>query len=106
VERAEQIRHRIETREHDKVEKLSAKIKQELAQETAQGEAAVRERITALEAVNTALQESMNERIAAAEQQTSAALSQYEALAADQEQILASGFRTKSNRSNEKSRMP
>jgi hypothetical protein len=35
------------------------------------------------------LQEATNERLAGAEQQTRAALSQYEALAADQEQTLA-----------------
>jgi hypothetical protein len=88
VERAEQIQHRIEARESDQAEKLSAGIRQELAREKAQGEAAVRSKIVALEAANTALQEAMNERLAAAELQTQAALSQYEALAADQEQIL------------------
>ncbi len=89
VEQADEIRHRIEARERDQAEKLSAKIRQELAWETAQGEAAVQEKIATLEAANAALQEAMNERIAAAEQQTRAALSQYEALVADQEQIIA-----------------
>jgi hypothetical protein len=89
VEHADEIRHGIETRQRDQAEKLSANIRLELARQKAQGEAAVRERITALEAVNAALQEAMNERLAAAEQQTRAALSQYEALASDQEQILA-----------------
>jgi hypothetical protein len=88
-ERAEQIRHRIEARERDQAEMLSVEIRRELAREKAQGEAAVRSKIVGLEAANAALQESMNERIAAAEQQVRAALSQYEALAADQEQILA-----------------
>jgi phytoene/squalene synthetase len=60
-------------------------IRQELAREKAQGEAAVQERIARLEATNTALQEAMNERVAIAEQQARAASSQYEALAADQE---------------------
>jgi hypothetical protein len=55
----------------------------------AQGEAAVQERIATLEAANAALREATNERVAAAEQQTRAALSQYEALAVDQEQIIA-----------------
>jgi hypothetical protein len=45
-----------------------------LAQEKAQGEAAVRSKIVGLEAANAALQESMNERVAIAEQQTRAAL--------------------------------
>jgi hypothetical protein len=89
VERAEQIRHRIEAREWDQAEKLSAEIRQELARQNAHGEAAVRERIATLEAANAALREAMNERIAVAEQQTRTAVSQYEALAADQEQILA-----------------
>jgi hypothetical protein len=89
VEHAEEIRHRIDARERDQAEKLSAEIRQEWARETAQGEAAVRSKIVALEAANTALQEAMNERLEAAEQQTRAALSQYEALAADQEQIIA-----------------
>jgi hypothetical protein len=62
VERAEQIQHRIEARESDQAEKLSAGIRQELAREKAQGEAAVRSKIVALEAANTALQEAMNER--------------------------------------------
>jgi hypothetical protein len=88
VERADEIQHRIEARERDQAEKLSAKIRQELAREKAQGEAAVQERIATLEAVNASLREATNERIAAAEQQRRAALSQYEALAADQEQIL------------------
>jgi Uncharacterized protein conserved in bacteria (DUF2130) len=70
-------------------EKLSAEIRQELSREKAQGEVAVRSKIAALEAVNTALHEAMNERLAAAEQQTRVALGQYEALVADQEQILA-----------------
>jgi DNA repair exonuclease SbcCD ATPase subunit len=89
VEHAKEIRHRIDAREREQAEKLSAEIRQELAREKAQGEAAVRSKIVALEAANAALQEAMNERLAAAEQQTRAALSQYEALAADQEQILA-----------------
>jgi hypothetical protein len=89
VEHAEEIRHRIEARERDKAEKVSVEIRRELALEKAQGEAAVRSKIIALEAANTALQEAMNERLAAAEQQTRAALSQYEALAADQERIVA-----------------
>src|SRR5450631_41888 len=89
VERADETRRRIEARERKQAEKLSAKIRQELAWEKAQGEAAVQERIATLEATNSALQESMKERIAAAEQQTRAAVSQYEALAADQEQLLA-----------------
>ena len=67
----------------------SAKIRQELAWERAQGEEAVQERIATLEAANAALREATNERVAAAEQQTRAALSQYETLVADQEQILA-----------------
>jgi DNA repair exonuclease SbcCD ATPase subunit len=45
VEHADEIRHRIEAIEHDQVEKLSAEIRQELAQEKAQGEAAVREKV-------------------------------------------------------------
>jgi hypothetical protein len=81
--------HRIEAKERNQAETLSVGIRQELAQEKAQGEAAVRSKIVALEAANAALQEAMNERLAAAEQQTRTALSQYEALAADQEQILA-----------------
>jgi hypothetical protein len=89
VERADEIRHRIETKERNQAEKLSAEIRQELAQEKAQGEAAVRSKIAALEAANAALQEAMNERLAAAEQQTRAALSQYEAFVADQERLLA-----------------
>jgi hypothetical protein len=89
VERADEIRHRIESRERDQAERLSAEIRQELAREQAQGETAVQEKIANLEAANTALQESMNERIAAAEQQTRTALNQYEALAADQERIVA-----------------
>jgi hypothetical protein len=43
VERAGEIRHRIETRQRDQAEKLSANIRLELAQEKAQGEAAVQE---------------------------------------------------------------
>ncbi len=88
IEQADEIRHRIETRERDQAEKLSANIRQELAREKAQGEAAVRSKIAALEAANAALQEATNERVAAAEQRIRAALSQYEALAANQEQIL------------------
>ena len=60
-----------------------------MASEKAEGEAAVRSKIIALEAANTALQEAMNERLAAAEQQTRTALTQYETLAADQEKIIA-----------------
>jgi hypothetical protein len=71
-----------------RLKKVAAEIRQELARDRAQGEAAVRSRIVALEAANAALQV-MNERLAAAEQQTRAALSQFEALAADQEQLLA-----------------
>ena len=89
VEQADEIRHRIESRERDQAEKLSAEIRQELAREQAQGEAAFQERIASLEAANTALQESTNERISAAEQQTRTAMRQYEALAADQERIVA-----------------
>jgi hypothetical protein len=89
VERADEIRHRIEARERDQAEKLSAKIRQELARETAQGEAAVQEKIATLEAANAVLRETTDERVAAAEQQTRAALSQYETLVADQEQLLA-----------------
>src|ERR1700690_2148115 len=89
VEHAEEIRHRIEAREPDRAEKLPAEIRQKLAREKAQGEGAVRSKIVALEAANAALQESMNERVAAAEQQTRTAVSQYEALAADQERIVA-----------------
>jgi hypothetical protein len=89
VEQANEIRHRIEVRERDQAEKLSANIRQDLASEKAQGEAAVQERTATLEATNSALQESMNQRLAAAEQQTRTAQSQYEALVADQEQILA-----------------
>jgi hypothetical protein len=89
VEQTDEVRHRIESRERDQAEKLSANIRQELAREKAQGEAAVQERIATLVATNAALQEAMNERITAAEQQTRVALSQYEALAADQEQIIA-----------------
>jgi hypothetical protein len=88
IEHAHEIRQRIETRERDQAEKLLAKIRQELAWETAQGEAAVQERIAMLEATNSALQEATNERIAAAEHQTRAAMSQYEALLADQERIV------------------
>ncbi len=89
VERADEIQHRIEVKERDQAEKLSAEIRQELAREKAQGEAAVRSKIVALEGANAALQEAMNERVAAAEQQTRAAVSQYETLVADQEQIIA-----------------
>jgi hypothetical protein len=92
IEQADEVRHRIEARERDHAEKLSASIRQELASQKAQGEAAVREKVATLEAANAALQEAMNERVAIAEQQTRAALSQYEALAADQEQILAQRF--------------
>jgi hypothetical protein len=89
IEHADEIRHRIEARERDQAEKLSAEIRQELAREKAQGEAAVQERVATLEASNAELQASVNERVAIAEQQTRAAMSQYETLAADQEQILA-----------------
>src|ERR1700722_9342014 len=89
VDRGDEIRRRIETRERDQAEKLSAEIRQELAREQAQGEGAARERIASLEVVNAALQEAMNERLAVAEQQTRAALSQYDALLADQGQIIA-----------------
>jgi hypothetical protein len=89
IERADEVQHRIEARERDQAEKLSAEIREELAWETAQGEAAVREKVATLEAANAALREATNERVAAAEQQTRAAVSQYEALAAEQEQILA-----------------
>jgi hypothetical protein len=89
IEQADEVRHRIEARERDQAEKLSVNIRQELASERAQGEAAVQERIATLEATNVALQQAMDERIAAAQQQTRTALSQYEALAADQEQIIA-----------------
>jgi hypothetical protein len=87
--RADEIRHRIEARERDQAEKLSAEIRQELAREKAEGEAAVREKVATLEAANAALREATDVRVAAAEQQTRAALSQYEALVADQEQLLA-----------------
>jgi hypothetical protein len=56
VERADEIQHRIESRERDQAERLSREIRQELAREKAQGEAAVRSKIVALEAANTALQ--------------------------------------------------
>jgi hypothetical protein len=69
VERAAEVQQRIDARERDQAEKLSAKIRQELAWEKAQGEAAVRSKIVALEAANTALQEAMSERLAAAGQQ-------------------------------------
>jgi hypothetical protein len=89
VEQANEIRRRIKSRERDRDEELSANIRLESAREWAEGDAAVRQKIAALQAANKGLQEAMNERIAAAEQQTRAALSQYAALAADQEQILA-----------------
>jgi hypothetical protein len=89
VEHGEEIRRAIEARERDQAEKLSVEIRQELAREKAQGEAAVRSKIVGLEAANATLQESMNERVAIAEQQTRTALSQCEALVADQEQIIA-----------------
>jgi len=95
---ADEIRHRIEAKERGQAEKLSADIRQELAREKAQGEAAVRERIAMLEAANAALREATNERVAAAEQQTRAAVSQYEALAADQEQILAQRLQDQAGR--------
>jgi hypothetical protein len=89
VERADEIRHRIETREREQAETLSAEIRQELVREKAQGEAAVREKVATLESANAALRDATNKRVAAAEQQTRAALSQYEAIVADQERILA-----------------
>jgi hypothetical protein len=89
IEQADEIRHRTEAREHEHAERLTADIRQELAREKAQGEAAVQERIATLEAANATSREAMNERIAAAEQQTRAALTQYEALVGDQEQIIA-----------------
>jgi hypothetical protein len=45
IEQADEIRHRIEMRERDQAEKLSVEIRQELAREKAQGEAAVQQRI-------------------------------------------------------------
>jgi hypothetical protein len=48
IEHADEIRHRIEARERDQAEKLSANIRRELASEKAQGEAAVRGRIATL----------------------------------------------------------
>ena len=89
IEHADEIRHRIETRERDQAERLSREIRQELAQEKAQGEAAVQERIATLEAGNVALKQTMDERITAAEQQTRAALRQYEGLLANQKQMIA-----------------
>src|ERR1019366_5750174 len=88
AEQAEEIRHRIEAKERDQAEKLSVKIRQELAWETAHEEAVVQERIATLEAANAAAREEPNKRVALAEQQTRAVLSQYEALLADQERIV------------------
>jgi hypothetical protein len=61
------MRHRIEARERDQAEKLSVEIRRELASVKAQGEEAVRQKLSALEAANAALQETMNERIEVAE---------------------------------------
>jgi hypothetical protein len=89
ADQAHEILRRIKGRERDQADQLSAKLRQDLAREWAEGDTAVRQKIAELQGLNTALQETMNERIAAAEQRTRVAMSQYEALAADQEQILA-----------------
>ena len=90
IEHADEIRHRIEARERDQAEKLSAEIRQELEQRRAQGEAAVQEKDShAGGRERVALQQTMDERITAAEEQTRAALSRYEALMVDHERLLA-----------------
>src|SRR5438045_7335305 len=67
VDQADEIRCRIDAKEREHAGKLTADIKRLLALEKAQGDAAVQERIAALEAANAALQAAMDERIAAAE---------------------------------------
>jgi hypothetical protein len=89
VDQADQVRRQIKARERDRADELAANIRLEVAREWAEGDAAVRQKIAALRAVNAGLQEAMKEQVAAAEQQTRVALSQYEALLADQERIVA-----------------
>jgi hypothetical protein len=81
VDQADQVRRRIHAKERDRAD--------ELARESAEVDTTVRQKIASLQAVNAGLQEAMTIQVAAAEQQTRAALSQYEALLADQERILS-----------------
>jgi hypothetical protein len=89
VDQADQVRRRIRASERDRADELAANIRLEVAREWAEGDAAVRQKIAALQAVNAGLQEAMTKQVAAAEQQARAAMSQYDALLADQERIVA-----------------
>jgi hypothetical protein len=83
VDQADQVRRRIKARERDRADELAASIRVEVAREWAEGDAAVRQKIAALRAVNAGLQEAMTKQVAAAEQQNRAALRDYDAIVKD-----------------------
>ncbi|MGH6944939.1 MAG: DUF2130 domain-containing protein, partial [Geminicoccaceae bacterium] len=104
-EKAEEIRTRTEAKEREQADALTARLSGEFARERAKIEAAAREagektaqaktqeRIAALERANAALQTAMQEQVADALRQKKAAVSQYETLKADHENVVSARVR-------------